>query len=117
MEKKIRIDIRTDKNCYIIGEKIKVIIDILNLGTSTLKLNFNSMQQYDFIVLKDHKEVWRWSTNKMFAMVLNSINIESHGKKELTEILDPQLSPGEYELIGIINSKPPYKASCLFKVK
>ncbi len=117
MKKKIQVSIRTNKSCYMVGEKIEVFIEILNLNTNPLKLNFNSTQYYDLIVLKDDEEVWRWSTNKMFAMVLNSITIKAYGKEKFIETLDPQLSPGDYELIGIINSKPSYKASCLFKVK
>lgn len=117
MKRGIQVSVRTDKSCYVIGEKIKVFIEILNLNTSLLRLDFNSVQQYDLIILKDDREIWRWSTNKMFAMIINSITIEPHGRKEFTETLELQLPPGEYELIGVINSRPYYKASCLFKVK
>ena len=117
MKKKIKISIRTSKSCYMVDEKIEVFIEILNLNANPLRLNFNSTQYYDFIILKGNEEIWRWSTNKIFAMTINSMIIKPHGKREFTETLNVQLPPDKYKLIGIINSKPHYEASCIFEVK
>ncbi len=117
MNKNIQISIRTNKSCYTVGEKIKIFIEILNLNINPLRLNFNSTQYYDIILLKDDEEIWRWSINKIFAMAINSITIEPHEKIEFTETLDLKLTPGKYKLIGVINSRPYYKASCTFKVE
>jgi len=118
VEERVRVGIQTDKAEYAIGEQVRVSLDVLNLGPNPVKLNFNSAQRYEFIVLKDDKEVWRWSNNKMFAMVLGSLVLKPNEKRSYTEALETAgMVPGNYDLVGIITSRPPLKATCKFTIK
>ena len=115
---KVKVRVQTDKREYIAGEKIELSIHILNPTSNSIRLDFNSMQRYDFMILKDKEEVWRWSSDKMFAMALGSLVLEPDEERSYREVLETAgIAPGEYELAGIITSKPPLKSSCRLTIR
>jgi len=118
VEERVSVGIQTDKAEYAIGEQVRLSFDVLNLGPNSVKLNFNSAQRYEFTVLKENQEVWRWSSGKMFAMVLGSLFLKPNEKRSYTEALETaEMVPGKYDLVGIITSRPPLKAACKFTIK
>ncbi len=67
----------------------KMKLDIANNSTSDIKINHNSSQKYDFVLLdKNRKELYRWSSERMFAQVLTYTLIPAGEKVEFTEELD-----------------------------
>ena len=117
MEKDILVETRTNKNKYSLGEEVKVSVIVANKSLNPIELIFPSAQRYDFIVLKDGEEVWRWSNGKMFAMVLESLLLKPDEKQTFMETWKPKdIMSGEYEVIGIVTSRPAHRAICTFKI-
>ena len=113
----ILAETRTDKGKYSVGEKVKISVTVTNKGLDPVELIFASAQRYDFIVLKDGKEVWRWSNGKMFAMVLESLLLKSGEKQTYMETWKPKdITSGEYEVIGTVTSRPAHRAVCTFRI-
>jgi hypothetical protein len=76
MEEGIIVEVQTDKDEYTPYESVRMTLKIWNSGTMPVELVFASAQRYDFIILKDSEEAWRWSKDKTFAMVLGSLSLK-----------------------------------------
>jgi hypothetical protein len=117
VKKDISVETRTDKGEYSVGEEVKISVTVTNRGMNPVELIFMSAQRYDFIVVKDDREVWRWSNNKMFAMVLESLLLKPGEKQTYMETWEPKcITPGEYEVIGTVTSRPAHRATCVIKI-
>jgi hypothetical protein len=117
VEKDILVETRTDKGKYSVGEEVKISVTVTNKCLNPVELIFTSAQRYDFIVLKDGEEVWRWSNSKMFAMVIESLLLKSGEKQTYMETWKPKdITSGEYEVIGIVTSRQAHRAICTFKI-
>ena len=114
------ISISTDKMSYSVGEPIKMTINIFNYTEEDVVFHFNTSQRYDFII-EDEKgnEVWRWSQDMMFAMVLGEeilgpTNTEVIYTAEYTD----KLSPGYYKITGVlVAQEKPMSGSIIIEVK
>ena len=117
VEKDVLMGTRTDKGEYSVGEEVKISVTLTNKGLTPLELIFTSSQRHDVIVLKEGAEVWRWSNNKMFAMVLESLLLKPGEKQTYMETWEPKcITPGEYEVIGTVTSRPAHRATCIIKI-
>ena len=117
MEKDISVESRTDKGKYLLGEEVKMSVTVTNKSLKPVEFIFTSSQHYDFIVLEDGEEVWRWSSSKVFAMLLEPLLLKSGEKRTYTETWKPKdITPGEYEVIGMVASRPSHRATCTFKI-
>lgn len=86
---------------------------VSNKRNKVIKFIFPSAQKYDFVVKRNEKEVWRWSKDKMFAMVLTEFMLEPRQsviyqeKWEPQEFKDGKVNAfGVYEIVGILKIKP-----------
>lgn len=110
--------VQTDKAEYSTGERIRLSIEVLNLSSNSTRLDFGSTQRYDFMVFKGNEDFWRWSSDKMFGMILGSLVLRPDEKRSYTEVLETAgISPGNYDLVGIITCRPPLKATSRFSIK
>jgi uncharacterized membrane protein len=117
VETDVIVETRTDKGTYSGGEEVKISVTVTNKGLDPVELMFISAQHYDFMVLKDEQEVWRWSKGKMFAMVLQSLLLKSGEKQTYMETWKPKdITPGVYEVIGTVTSRLAHKAICMFRI-
>ena len=117
MENDVLVETRTNKGEYSLGEEVKISVTVTNKGLTPVELIFTSAQRYDFIVLKDGAEVWRWSNNKMFAMVLESLLLKTGENQTYKETWKPKaITPSEYEVMGTVTSRPAHRATCKFKI-
>ena len=65
------ISMMTDKMSYSVGEPIIIALKIFNYTEEEIIFHFNTGQRYDFIIEDEEgNKVWRWSKDRMFAMVL-----------------------------------------------
>jgi len=118
MERRIIVEVQTDKDEYTLYEPVQMTLKIWNKETKPIELVFTSAQRYDFIVLKNDEEVWRWSKDKMFAMVPSSLLLKPHEKRVYTETWKtPAAIPGEYKVVGVVTSRPAFKATSTFKIR
>lgn len=115
---KIIVKVLTDKSKYRLSEPVRMTLKILNGGVLPVKLIFTSTQRYDFTILKGDEEVWRWSKDKVFAMVVGSVSLKPFETRTYTETWNAiGASPGEYKVVGVVTSRPTRKATCTFEIK
>ena len=102
------ISMMTDKMSYSVGEPIVMTLKIFNYNDEEdIAFNFNTSQRYDFIIEDEEgKEVWRWSGDKMFAMVLGEEILGPTNPEVIyTAEYKGKLSPGYYKVTGILVAK------------
>lgn len=106
--KDLDITFKTDRDVYQSGQGVVMKLIVANKGDESIKLTFPSSQIYDFMVIKGGKEIWRWSQDKMFAMMLTEVTLSPGEKREYKEVWDQKdgkgkiVRPGEYEIVGLI---------------
>ena len=114
------ISMMTDKMSYSVGESIKITLKIFNYTEEDIVFQFNNSQRYDFVIEDEEgNEIWRWSRDRMFAMVLGEEILGSNNPKIIyaTEY-QGQLSPGYYKITGILVVKDrPMSGSIIIEVK
>lgn len=113
----MNVRVKTDRREYTSGETVEITLILFNESSDHVKLDFTSNQRCDFIVLKEDQEVWRWSKDKVFAMVLGSLVLRPGDRQTYTEEWKPLNEPsGEYELVGVVTSRPRFEATCPFRI-
>lgn len=112
-EDKLEITLQVDKALYQKGEPIRLNLIATNKTDDTIKLTFPSSQRYDFVVKSQGgEEVWRWSKDRMFAMMLYEEELKPKDclvYKETWNQLNNQGKPvplGRYEIIGVLKTHP-----------
>lgn len=97
------ISITTDKISYNVDEPIIMTLKAFNYTKEDVVFHFNTSQRYDFIIEDEEgNEIWRWSQDMMFAMVLGE---ETLGPTNIEIIYTVEykgkISPGYYKITGI----------------
>jgi len=98
------ISIMTDKMSYSVGDPIIMTLKVFNYTEEDIAFYFNTSQRYDFIIEDDEwNEIWRWSKDKMFAMVLGeeTLGLDSPEIIYTTEYKG-KFNPGYYKVTGIL---------------
>lgn len=102
----LRLELRADRAVYAVGQALQLTLAVTNPGPAPISLAAPSSQLYDFAVLKDGSEVWRWSADKMFLTVLTQFTISPGETRTFTERWDQRdrdgrpVAPGDYEVVG-----------------
>jgi len=101
------ISMSTDKMSYSVGEPIKMTLKIFNYTEEDIVFHFNTAQRYDFIIEDEmENEIWRWSKNRMFAMVLGEEVLRPDNPEIIyTAEYKGKLRPGYYKVTGILVAK------------
>jgi len=114
------ISIMTDKMSYSVGESIIMTFKVFNYTKADITFHFNTAQRYDFIIEDEEgNEVWHWSKDRMFAMmlgeeILGPTNMEVNYSAEYKS----KLSPGYYKVTGILVAQNrPMLGSIIIEVK
>lgn len=92
------LDIVIDKREYHVGESVGVEIMLKNTGQST-NLTFTTSQLFDLVVKRAEETVYVWSKGRMFAQVIDEINLAPRDVIERKFSWTPQ-THGMYELEG-----------------
>jgi len=98
------ISMSTDKMIYFVGEPIKMTLKIFNYTEGEITFHFNTGQRYDFII-EDEKgnEIWRWSKDRMFVMVLGEETLGPTNPEIIFTVeYKDKPSPGFYKVTGIL---------------
>lgn len=101
------ISMSTDKINYSVGESIMMTLKIFNYTEEDVVYHFNTSQRYDFVIEDEEgSKIWRWSEDKMFAMVLGE-EILGPNNPEIIYATEykGKLSPGYYKVTGILVAK------------
>ena len=114
------ISMSTDKMSYTVGEPVIMTLKIFNYTEEDIVFHFNTSQRYDFIIEdKEGNEVWRWSKDRMFAMVLGEENLGPLNPEVIYAAkYKDRLSPGYYKITGIfVAQEKPMSGSIIIEVK
>ena len=114
------ISIMTDKMSYSIGEPVKMTLKVFNYTEEDLAFQFNTGQRYDFIIEdEEENEVWRWSQDMMFAMVLGEETLGPTNPEIIyTTEYRSKLNPGYYKITGILVAQDrPMSGNIIIMVK
>jgi hypothetical protein len=66
-------------NVVVAGEQIEFQLTLTNNSSRSVEVRFPSGRTHDFAVIDSTgREVWRWSTGKMFTQVLQNKSIAPH---------------------------------------
>ena len=97
------ISMMIDKMSYSVGESVKMILKIFNYTEEDVNFHFNTSQRYDFIIEDEEGNgIWRWSKDRMFAMVLGEETLGPNNPEVIyTGEYKGKLSPGYYKITGI----------------
>ena len=106
--------------CYSNGEPIKMTLRVSNYTKEDITFHFNTSQRYDFIIEDEEgNEAWRWSKDRIFAMVLGE---ETLGPTN-TEIIytveyRSKLNSGYYKITGVfVAQEKAISGSIIIEVK
>jgi hypothetical protein len=108
----LEVTLQTEKAVYKSGQTIVMSLTVTNKGDKPLELIFSSSQRYDFVVEKEGKEIWRWSKDKFFAMVLGEFTLQPDQSLVYEDTWAQEdnagklVPPGKYEIIGILTTAP-----------
>ena len=108
----LKVELNLNKPSYKLKEPIIMTLTVTNTSKETVHYSFRSSQAYDFIVKEDNKEIWRQSTDKVFAQVIIEFTLapgKSESFEEIWEQIDNEgknVSTGKYQVIGILATRP-----------
>jgi hypothetical protein len=101
---KYGISMSTDKMSYSVGDPVTMTLKVFNYTKEDITFYFNTAQRYDFIIEDEEgNEIWRWSKDMMFAMVLGeeTLGLDSPEIIYTTEYKG-KFNPGYYKVTGIL---------------
>ncbi|MFQ5579947.1 MAG: BsuPI-related putative proteinase inhibitor [Nitrospiria bacterium] len=119
----LQVSLSTDQAAYRPGDQVRFSLTLTNSGETDIILSFRSSQQADFVILREEKEIWRWSDGRMFAQVLTQIKLRPGERREIQATWD-QKGPegkeppfGSYEAVGeLLPGGGDHRAVASFKI-
>jgi hypothetical protein len=54
------------------GDSVRFLLQVTNAGTQPVDLTFPSGQSFDFVVLQNGRELWRWSADRIFTQAIRT---------------------------------------------
>ena len=109
------ISMTTDKMSYSVGEPIVMTLKIFNYTEEDIVFHFNTSQRYDFIIEDEEgNEIWRWSQDTMFAMVLGEETLGPDNPEIIYTVeYKGKLNSGYFEVTGILVAKERPMSGCV----
>ncbi|MCJ7789364.1 MAG: BsuPI-related putative proteinase inhibitor [Candidatus Atribacteria bacterium] len=114
------ISMTIDKISYSVREPIMMTLKIFNYTEEDVVFHFNTSQRYDFIIENEEgNEIWRWSQDMMFAMVLGEETLGPTNPEIIYTVeYKGKLIPGYYKITGIfIAQDRPMSGNIIIMVK
>ena len=83
---------------------VRFLLDVRNVGTKHVELDFASGQTYDFVVVDSlGGEVWRWSKGRLFTQGIQNKQL-SHDEAMQAREIWKRPAPGRYTAIATLRS-------------
>ena len=94
----------TSANVSVKGQ-VSLSLHVTNLADHSLELDFPSGQTHDFAVLDSAgKELWRWSSGRMFTQALQNKLLSSSETVTYEEQWNPRGQQGDFTLVATLRS-------------
>lgn len=99
---KTRLEMATIKETFPRDEIIPLRISVTNTDSKDIKLTFTTAQRQEFTAVDERgKEVWRWSSGKMFAQQVTEMKIEAGATYNFFGKIEAGVLPaGKYKISG-----------------
>ena len=69
----LRYTLTTDRTRYQRGQRVNITFTKCNVSGSTIRLRYNTSQRFDFVALRNGREVWRWSDDRFFTQAAETV--------------------------------------------
>ena len=88
------------------GRDAQFALTIKNVGNKHAELDFANGQRYDFIVVDSiGREVWQWSSGRMFTQIVQNKQLGSGESMRVSETWKkPAIAPGKYTVVATLKS-------------
>ena len=87
------------------GGSVQFVLQVTNTSSAAVPLEFSSGQSFDFAVVRDGREVWRWSADQMFTQALRSETIAPGATRTYTASWNPPAGMrGEFTASGVLTA-------------
>lgn len=103
-----RYEASMPKPNYYAGEEVTVALSVTNTGGAPASVTFRSGQRFDLIIRRPRgDEVWRWSHDKAFIQIVQTIMVQPQETLAFSASWDQgdfqgrRVDPGSYEAIAI----------------
>jgi hypothetical protein len=90
----------TEKARFLRREPVLFTLTKINITSAPVTLNYQSAQRFDFVVLKDNREIWRWSKDQFFAQVMERVSIRPGEAQIFSALWDQRDSTGQLVTSG-----------------
>jgi hypothetical protein len=104
----LRLEASLAQRIFAPGEPVAVTVAVRNIANAPLGIVFNSGQRLDLIVRRPRgDEVWRWSHDKAFTQVIQTLLLRAQESSVLRVAWDQRdlqgrrVDPGTYEAIVV----------------
>lgn len=57
------------------ADSLHFLLQVTNASAAPVQLTFRSGQSFDFVVLQDGRELWRWSADRMFTQAIRNVTL------------------------------------------
>ncbi|HET6780846.1 MAG TPA: BsuPI-related putative proteinase inhibitor [bacterium] len=108
----LRHEASISKRAFDAGESIEVTITVRNAGSNPVTLTFFSGQRFDLLVRRPRgDEIWRWSHDKAFIQIVQSIPIRPNepltlkGSWDQRDYQGRRAVPGTYEVVAFVTGR------------
>ncbi|TLN00317.1 hypothetical protein FDZ73_19825 [bacterium] len=64
-----------DRPVYRSGEPVELALIKANLSPAPVFFTYPTSQRFDFAVYRDGQEIWRWSFDKVFIQVIETVTL------------------------------------------
>lgn len=98
---------KTDRTRYVIGEPIRIEMQVKNLLDKSNTIRFSSGQTYDVFVTRENAPVWSDSANKRYAQALRNVVWKAGETQTFSAQWNTKGLPiGRYRIQAILSSSP-----------
>ncbi|MGH7619597.1 MAG: BsuPI-related putative proteinase inhibitor [Gemmatimonadaceae bacterium] len=92
-------------NVAVAPNEVRFAFNVTNVGKKHVELSFPNGRSYDFVVVDSlGREVWHWSTGRMFTQGVQNKQLGTGDVMHVAEALKRPLQPGRYTAIATLNS-------------
>lgn len=96
---------------------MRLILTVTNASAAPVDLAFRSGQSFDFVVLRNEQELWRWSGDQMFTQAIRDETLAA-GETLTYEATwrPPAGTGGELVARGILTTQNPVQQETVFRL-
>ncbi len=100
-----RVTLESQLDIAVAPREITFALNVTNTSTKHAEIDFTSGHAYDFVVVDSvGREVWRWSTGRLFTQSVQNKQLGSGESMRVSESWKPQGKAGHYIAIATLKS-------------